>query len=119
MGGNCPDQLELKHIGLCNSGDWTDGVVGEQEGDEVQEGFWREVPKEAIYDDSWDLVRDRNHAMHRIDIVQYKECIKESSGGHLQVTYQDLKAQGVKRLHIKKGAHERDSPDLLIGICHI
>lgn len=48
--------LELEHSSVCSSSSCTDGRLGEEERDEVQEGFWREVSEEAVLDVAWDLV---------------------------------------------------------------
>lgn len=48
--------LELEYGSIRGSSICADGRLGEEEGDEVQEGFWGEIPKEAVLDVAWDLV---------------------------------------------------------------
>lgn len=48
--------VELEYGSVRSSSGCADGRLGEEEGDEVQEGFWGEIPKEAVLDVAWDLV---------------------------------------------------------------
>ena len=68
MAGDSSDQLELKHGDICSNGDWTDGVVGKQEGGQVQERFRRKLSKEEVHNDSWNLVRGQDRAIHSMKI---------------------------------------------------
>ena len=47
-------ELEYGFVRRCR--DRADGSLGEEEGDEVQEGFWGKVSKEAVQHVAWDLV---------------------------------------------------------------
>ena len=56
MGGDRDGKLEFEHSIFCCGCGGADGGVGEEEGGEVQEGFWGEVYKEEVWDVALDLV---------------------------------------------------------------
>ncbi len=56
VGGHSAGVVELEY-GFVRSGrDGADGSVGEEEGDEIQEGFWGEIPEKEVHYVAWDLV---------------------------------------------------------------
>lgn len=48
--------VELEHGLFCSSCRWADGRLGEEERNEVQKGFWGQIPEEAVQHVAWYLV---------------------------------------------------------------
>ena len=56
MGGDGARVVELEHGFVRGRGDGPDGRLGEEEGNEVPEGFWGQVSEEAVLHVAWDMV---------------------------------------------------------------
>ena len=56
MGGDCAGVVELEHGFVRGRRDGADGHMGEEEGDEVSEGFRGQVSEEALLHVAWDMV---------------------------------------------------------------
>ena len=56
VGGNSAGVVELEYGSVRSGRHSADGSVGEEERDEVQEGFWGEIPEKAVQHVAWDLV---------------------------------------------------------------
>ena len=48
VGGDSAGVVELEHGPFHGGGDCADERLGEEEGDEVQEGFWGQISEEAV-----------------------------------------------------------------------
>ena len=56
MGGDGAGVVELEHGFVRGRRDGADGHLGEEEGDEVSEGFRGQVSEEAVLHVAWDMV---------------------------------------------------------------
>ena len=56
MGGDGAGVVELEHGFVRRRRDGADGHLGEEEGDEVSEGFRGQVSEEAVLHVAWDMV---------------------------------------------------------------
>lgn len=56
VGRDSAGVVELEYGSVRSSRNGADGSVGEEERDEVQEGFWGELPEKAVQHVAWNLV---------------------------------------------------------------
>lgn len=56
MDGHRAGVVELEHGSVRRGGDGADGRLGQEERDEVSEGFWGQVSEEAVLHAAGDLV---------------------------------------------------------------
>ena len=56
VGGDGAGVVELEHGSVRGRRDGADGHLGEEEGDEVSEGFRGQVSEEAVLHVAWDMV---------------------------------------------------------------
>ena len=56
VGGDGAGVVELEHGFVRGRRGGADGRLGEEEGDEISEGFWGQVSEEAVQRIAWDMV---------------------------------------------------------------
>jgi hypothetical protein len=75
---------KLEHIRFLGRRRRTDGSMGYEKGEEIQEGVWRQVQEEAICSDSWRHLGPGTGGGKRASTIHFSAAVEYPNNSHDQ-----------------------------------